>query len=61
MDKIVDSIKLFIAWVLTVVAGLSLNQWAILLALVYSTLQITAFFYPWHKILWKKLGVKDIA
>jgi hypothetical protein len=58
MAHLKDSIKLLFAWILTAIAGLSLNDWAIILAIVYSLLQITSFFYPWHKLLWKKLGFK---
>lgn len=61
MDKIWDSLKLGFAWVLTLIAGVSLDKVAIVLAITYSILQISAFIYPWHKKLWKSLGVKDIA
>lgn len=59
MVNLKDSIKLLFAWILTAVAGLSLNDWAIILAITYSALQISTLFYPWHKKLWKRFGFKE--
>lgn len=59
MEKIWDTFKVVLAWFLTLVAGISLDTIAIVLAITYSTLQISVFFYPWHKKLWKHFGVKE--
>jgi hypothetical protein len=59
MQTLWDSVKLGIAWVLTLIAGVTLDQMAMALAIVYSALQISAFIYPWHKKLWKYFGVSE--
>ncbi len=55
-DNIKGTIGVAFAWIATY---LTLDRIAVILAIIYTILQISAFVYPWHKKLWKKLGANE--
>lgn len=56
MDKIKGWLEVGLAWLGAAISGLTLDKIAITLTIIYTTLQISTFIYPWHKKLWKKFG-----